>query len=129
MSGHLEEKSALCEMISLMYEKDWTLKFVYLLQFIMSSMSLVCMLSLALLICAWSSFSTNIRLLMISMLASFASANVGVLLSSIYHLQAIIFRGVDSRCYWFSFTYKDCYCKSCQKLFKNFDFEAFEIFK
>jgi hypothetical protein len=73
----VDEKSALCEIVSLMYERDWTLKFVYLLQFIMSSMSLVCMLSLALLLCAWSAFSTNIRLLMISQLASFAAANIG----------------------------------------------------
>ncbi|KAI6191261.1 hypothetical protein M3Y97_00209200 [Aphelenchoides bicaudatus] len=104
-----EDKSALCEMVSLLYDRDWTLKFVYLMQFIMSSMSLVCMTSLALLLCAWSAFSTNIRLLMISQLSALSSANIGVLLSCIYHLQAIIFRGLDTRCYWFSFTYKDCY--------------------
>jgi hypothetical protein len=103
-----EDSDVLCDIISLMYERDWVLKFVFLLQFIMASLSLICVISLALLLCAWKAFSANVRLLMISQLSALAAANVGVLLSCIYHLQAIIFRA-GSRCYWFSFTYYDCY--------------------
>ncbi|KAI6243768.1 hypothetical protein M3Y99_00040800 [Aphelenchoides fujianensis] len=99
----------LCGVVAEMYEKDWSLKFVFLLQFIMASLSVVCVISLALLLCAWSAFAANVRLMMLSLLASFATANVGVLLSCIYHLQAVVFRPLDTRCYWFSFVYQDCF--------------------
>ncbi|KAI6210624.1 hypothetical protein M3Y96_00347800 [Aphelenchoides besseyi] len=100
---------ALCDVVLSIYEKDWTLKFVFLFQFFGALLSVVCMVSLGLLLCAWSAFSIDVRLLMLSQLSAFGTANIGVLLSCVYHLQALIFRSIESRCYWFSFTYYDCF--------------------
>ncbi|CAD5234591.1 unnamed protein product [Bursaphelenchus xylophilus] len=99
----------LCGLIAHVYEHNWPLKFLFLVQFFFASFSLICLIILGLLINIWRCFSVHIRLLILSFLVALVFADIGVLLSSVYQLQVILFRANDTRCYWFSYTYNDCH--------------------
>ncbi|CAD5229140.1 unnamed protein product [Bursaphelenchus okinawaensis] len=99
----------LCRVISQLFDSNWSFRFLLLVQFFFASFSLICLVCLGLLLSLWRCYTLHTRLMLLSFLAAFLFADIGVLLTSVYQLQVLLFRPLDSRCYWFSYTYKDCH--------------------
>ena len=109
--GPVEIASNSCPIVQNLYVEDPSLKYIFLSQFITSILALLFLVILILVLCAWRAFSGNIRILIINLCLALVAANIGVLVSSVYHLHVFALRPSGSRCYWLTFSYDDCFSK------------------
>ena len=108
-----ESSSKICYSVDALYSNSKTLRIFFALETGISLLAILCIFLMIFLLIAWKMFNSNIRIIFGGFCLALLFSNISIMLSSLYHLHAIIIRSKDSRCYWLSFTYGDCYCKFC----------------
>ncbi|KAL3072643.1 hypothetical protein niasHS_017617 [Heterodera schachtii] len=101
---------SVCPLVFLLYSQSPVLRLLFLTQSIASFVSLLVLVfgMVRLLIRPLVPTHQRNTVLLLSLCLSLLLGNVGVLLSTLYHLHVPLFRPTSSLCFWLSFSIGDC---------------------
>ncbi|KAL3123826.1 hypothetical protein niasHT_010039 [Heterodera trifolii] len=101
---------SVCPLVLLLYSQSPVLRLLFLTQSIASFVSLLVLVfgMVRLLIRPLVPTHQRNTILLLSLCLSLLLGNIGVLLSTLYHLHVPLFRPTSSLCFWLSFSIGDC---------------------